>query len=261
MRSQLAASSLEAARDAPAAWTAGSPAIRGVIDVLEVDRDLAAAASTSSGAATVLPAIAIELPAGPWEPPQEARTDVLGLLVLDGLLIRRTVYGQACCAELIGPGDLLRPWLGDSDGLIAPHTEWEVVEAARLALLNGKAARLCAACPAVLAELLDRALARSRRQGVQNAIATATNGIEDRVLLLFGQLSERWGTVGGDGVVIGLPLKHAAIAALVGARRPTITTALSELRDAGTLARLADGWLLTNAGRDRLARLAEESER
>jgi CRP-like cAMP-binding protein len=224
-----------------------------VVDVLEADPDLAAAATGSADGVASLPALAIDLPPGPWEPPRDARPDVLGLLVLSGLLIRRTTCGDVSCDELIGPGDLLRPWLAEHDGLIVPRASWEVTEPCRLALLNGNAVRLGCASPAVLTELLDRALARSRRQGVQNAIATATR-IDDRVLLLFAHLAERWGRVNPDGVLIELPLKHAVIAGLVGARRPTVTSALSKLRDTGALRRCPSGWLLTESGRAGLAR-------
>jgi hypothetical protein len=244
--------------------TAGSPPPRraapsgpsGIVDVLTADRDLAAAVEASPTAPRSLPTVAIAVPIGPWTPPPEARADVLGLLVLSGLAIRRTVCGGARGVELIGPSDLLRPWLGEAEGVIVARSEWEVVEPMRLALLNGSAVRLCAECPPMLAELLDRALVRSRRQALQTAIVAATNRIEDRVLLLFAQLAERWGRVNRAGILLMLPLTHSLIAELAGARRPTVTTALSELRHSGALERCRDGWLLTNRGRTRIAELA-----
>ena len=39
----------------------------------------------------------------------------LGLLVLDGLLIRRIELAGRFAAELLGPGDLLRPWQEDDE--------------------------------------------------------------------------------------------------------------------------------------------------
>jgi Crp-like helix-turn-helix protein len=45
--------------------------------------------------------------------------------------------------------------------------------------------------------------------------------------------------------VVPLVLPHRVIAQLVGARRPTVSTALGRLAGEGTLTRLADGtWLL-----------------
>jgi hypothetical protein len=49
-----------------------------------------------------------------------------------------------------------------------------------------------------------------------------------------------------DGVRIPLTLSHRMLAQLVGARRPTVSTAPGELSRAGELVRCPDGsWLLT----------------
>lgn len=227
-----------------------------VVDVLDADPGLAEAAGASSSTGRpALPAVVVDVPCGVWKPPLKARPDAVGLLVLGGFLTRRTQYGASRSLELIAPGDLLRPWLDDGEGVILATSTWHVLEPARLALLSGNAAELCAAHPQVLVELLDRALTRSRRLALQNAIA-ATNRIDDRILLLLAHLAERWGRVCHTGVRVALPLTHALIAELVGARRPSVTTALSELRHAGALERTADGWLLTDAGRARLTGLA-----
>jgi CRP/FNR family cyclic AMP-dependent transcriptional regulator len=51
--------------------------------------------------------------------------------------------------------------------------------------------------------------------------------------------------VSGDGVIVPLALTHRILGQLVGARRPTVSTALSELAERGELVRRADGsWLL-----------------
>ena len=232
----------------------------GVVDLLDCDADLAQAlrASPEGGAPPQVIATTVSLPRGPWQAPRRAEPLALGLLVLEGLLIRRISYGRASCGELLGPGDLLRPWLEDGGGVIGPRVGWRVLEPARLALLNGGVGKLCASHPEVVGELLNRALVRGRRQGILNAIA-ATNRIDERVLLLFGHIAERWGRVTGTGILIALPFTHAVIAELVGARRPTVTTALSELRHAGALERGGEAWMLTKAGRARLDVLAQAS--
>jgi len=52
-------------------------------------------------------------------------------------------------------------------------------------------------------------------------------------------------SVGPDGVIVGLKLSHRMLGALVGARRPTISTALAALAADGRVLRRADGfWLL-----------------
>ena len=54
----------------------------------------------------------LALDPGPWpaafEPPDDGAQ--VGLLVLDGLLVHELRLGSGACAELLGGGDLLRPW-------------------------------------------------------------------------------------------------------------------------------------------------------
>jgi hypothetical protein len=52
--------------------------------------------------------------------------------------------------------------------------------------------------------------------------------------------------VTGEGVVVPLTLSHRLLGELVGARRPTVTTALASLDREGKLRRRSDAtWLLT----------------
>ena len=52
------------------------------------------------------------VPRGPWRPTTRSaqRRGDLGFLILDGLLVRETAIGRHATAELLGAGDLLRPW-------------------------------------------------------------------------------------------------------------------------------------------------------
>src|ERR687895_154822 len=80
---------------------------------------------------------------GPWHPPvprNGARTH-LGLLVLEGLVLRRVTLGERKGAELLGAGDLLQPWVRQMpyDTLDA-EPGWEVLERARLAILDRRVA-------------------------------------------------------------------------------------------------------------------------
>jgi CRP/FNR family transcriptional regulator, cyclic AMP receptor protein len=233
----------------PRARVSGRAAL---VDIFEVDPDLAEAANHDGQGADSLVAAAVDVPPGPWAAPQRAEAGALGLLVLHGVLIRRVQFSAATGAELLGPGDLLRPWLEDAESLIEAEPVWEVLEPARLALLNGRAAQLCASRPPLVGKLLDRALVRSRRRTMLSAIA-ATKRIDERLLLLFGHLAARWGHVTRDGVVVPLPLTHALLADLIAARRPTVTTAIRSLREAGAVERHDEGWLLTVAGQEQLA--------
>ena len=69
--------------------------------------------------------------------------------------------------------------------------------------------------------------------------------MDRRLKALFWHLAERWGRVSGDGVIVPLALTHRILGQLVGARRPTVSTALSELAEREELTRRPDGsWLL-----------------
>jgi CRP/FNR family cyclic AMP-dependent transcriptional regulator len=69
--------------------------------------------------------------------------------------------------------------------------------------------------------------------------------VEDRLLLLFWQLSDRFGKVTPEGIAIRLSLTHEALGRLIGARRPTVSLALRTLGERGALVRRADrSWLV-----------------
>ena len=56
-----------------------------------------------------------------------------------------------------------------------------------------------------------------------------------------------------DGVVVPPPLSHQRLADLIGAHRPSVTTAMGELTRAGTLSRRDDGdWVLHGAPPEKL---------
>ena len=56
--------------------------------------------------------------------------------------------------------------------------------------------------------------------------------VDVRLHMLLWHLAARWGRVRSDGTVLRLRLTHAVLADLVAARRPTVTTALSDLAGA-----------------------------
>ena len=74
---------------------------------------------------------AIDVPRGPWSPGRALAggTNPIGLLVLDGLLVREAIVGDHPCAELLGPGDLLRAWEDrDAEVLLPAHRRVECAE-------------------------------------------------------------------------------------------------------------------------------------
>jgi CRP/FNR family transcriptional regulator, cyclic AMP receptor protein len=54
-----------------------------------------------------------------------------------------------------------------------------------------------------------------------------------RLLLLFWQLADRWGTVGTDGVTVPLKLTHRTLGCLARAQRPSLTACLHAMSEHG----------------------------
>jgi CRP/FNR family transcriptional regulator, cyclic AMP receptor protein len=187
------------------------------------------------------------LSVGPWDVARlsGASADHVGLLVLDGVIARELVVADHVSAELLGPGDLVRPWQGTgSAGLLPVRAVWSVLSTVTLAVLDRRFAAEAARYPEITAALFDRLGERSLRLATTQAISQLTR-VDRRLKALFWHLAERWGRVSGDGVVVPLALTHRILGQLVGARRPTVSTALSELAEREELVRRTDGsWLL-----------------
>jgi CRP-like cAMP-binding protein len=170
--------------------------------------------------------------------------DGIGLLVLDGLLLRRVGIDGRFGAELLGVGDVLRPWQGDdTTAALARTTGWRVLEPTRLAVLDEAAARRLAVYPQLIGRLVGRAIDRSRHLAVNMAIIHQAR-VNVRLHMMLWHLAERWGRVGSEGVLLPLALTHAVLSDLVAARRPTVTTALADLYRQELVRDLPRGWLL-----------------
>lgn len=191
----------------------------------------------------------LELPPGDWFPETEEGAEAeLGLLVLEGLLIRDVAVADARCGELIGPGTLLRP--GDNHGSDAPMRHeigWRIVEPTRLAVLDRRFLRVAAHWPTLLTALVARATERAHNLGVMVSIHSLKR-VDTRLLAFFWHLADRFGKVTSDGVLVPLPLTHRQLALLVGAQRPSVTSALGTLAERDLLRRDERGsWLLSTA--------------
>jgi CRP/FNR family transcriptional regulator, cyclic AMP receptor protein len=224
----------------------------GSVQLLTLDPDLARGLDQRRAreAAHRLYARAIEIPRGRWVPRPGAFESMrpIGLLVLDGLILREATVGDHPSAELLGAGDLLRAWDDAEHEELLPRTiEWHALTATRLAVIDHAFAIRAAQWPEVFAGLLDRAARRAERLVVLQAIAHLTR-VDDRLLALLWCLAERWGRVVPGGVLVSLRLSHRTLAAMVGARRPSVTTALGQLMARGEIERRAGGeWILRGA--------------
>jgi hypothetical protein len=187
-------------------------------------------------------------PVGEWDGSRLADADPmhLGLLIAEGVLAREVVLGDTVSTELLGPGDILRPWhIEGPPELLAVTIRWNALSAIRLALIDRRAATALGRYPEITAVIVDRLSERGHRLGVTQAISQL-NRVDRRLLALFWHLAERWGRVARDGIAVPLVLSHRLIGELIGARRPTVSSALAELAREGQLARRDDGtWLLT----------------
>ncbi|HEX5984486.1 MAG TPA: helix-turn-helix domain-containing protein [Solirubrobacterales bacterium] len=216
-----------------------------VVQLLECDPRLAEglSAEESAVAAGSLPVQAAMLKKGPWDPgPGPPEPEQLGYLVCSGLLVRRVEVDRGRSVELLGCGDLLRPWQEDASSFC--RASWEILEPTTIVILGPAVARGLGRWPAIASNLIARGVNRSRASTAAAAISSIV-GLEERLLILFWHLAERWGEPVTDGIRIPIGLPHRLLAELVGARRPSVTTALASLQEEGRLVSAENGcWML-----------------
>jgi CRP/FNR family cyclic AMP-dependent transcriptional regulator len=167
-----------------------------------------------------------------------------GLLVLSGVLVRRVGITDHIGAELLGPGDLLRPLEHDGETATLPfEATWRALEVSRLAVLDRRwSVRMCG-FPDVGIALTARAMLRSRR--LANTLVIASHPrLDERLRLLLWEFADRYGRVHTDGVHLHLPLTHEVLAELAAARRPSVSTALGRLTRSGQIERRDGLWVL-----------------
>jgi hypothetical protein len=219
------------------------------IRLLEADPDLAGllTGSRRQEAERELVVRVHKLGVGVWDVSrlEGAGADHVGLLLLDGVIAREVIVADHVSAELLGPGDLLRPWQPASKADLLPvEVLWSVLSPSSFAVLDRRFAGELARWPEVTAALFERLSERSLRLATTQAISQLTR-VDRRLKALLWHLAERWGRVSGDGVIVPLALTHRILGQLVGARRPTVSTALGELAERGELVRRVDGsWVL-----------------
>lgn len=216
--------------------------------MLRADAQLAASvpAETLESAAAYAFAPARWLETGEWRPASEpGGTDGhLGLLVLDGFLVRHVRVIDRPPCELLGPGDLLHPWEPDHTEPFSAGARWEVLEPAHIAVLDRRFAAIAGRWPEVTAALLARAIARSRALLLNLAIGQLV-GIDIRLLVLLWHIGERWGLRDDDGsCLVPVHMTHQLLANLISAQRPTVTSALVALAERGLISRSPEGLIV-----------------
>lgn len=222
------------------------------VQILQADPGLAAAIpeSTRNDAAVYTFAHTYWLEPGEWNPARENGDEAagsLGLLILNGFLVRHVRVIDRPPAELLGPGDLLHPWEPDHTEPFVAGARWDVIEPARVAVLDRRFATIIGRWPDLVAALFGRAIARSRSLLLNLAIGQLV-GVDIRLLVLLWHLAERWGEHDGegarDGCVVPVHLTHQLVASLISAQRPTVTSALASLTERGAISRRPDGLIV-----------------
>lgn len=193
----------------------------------------------------------VSSPMGPFQPPDgHDQAHPFALMILDGALLSTARLGDRRASEIFGEGDsvslLAPPALAAGDASV----EWAVHQPLTVAVLDGRF-RVAARRWPHLHDVIYAQLARQRRAAVAHMAMLHLPRVDERILTLFEHLSERWGVVTPDGVVVQLRLSHQVIGQLVGSRRPTVSLALTDLADRGELVRRADNAWLLSPGRRR----------
>jgi CRP/FNR family transcriptional regulator, cyclic AMP receptor protein len=217
-----------------------------VVHLLELDRTLGRRLAPQSlrAAERDLTATVRYLRRGPWAPGAvlDDRRSPAGLLLLEGLIIRRVRAGPYRDIEIVGAGDVLSPW-SEEEYSVPSVAAWSVMEDVCVAVIDRTFEGRCSRYPGVMGELVSRAVRRAERQAVQRTLSHI-RGLEIRLWALLWHLADRWGKVQRDGVLLDLQLSHEVLADLVGARRPSVSTAMGHLEREGRVLRSGRRWLL-----------------
>jgi CRP-like cAMP-binding protein len=144
-------------------------------------------------------------------------------------MVRTLRLGRVSSYEVVGPTDIIRPWEDDLiPSLVPTLTDWRVLEHSRLGLLDGRTTELIGRWPELSAAIGSRLLRRSRSLAYLMAAQHFVR-VEDRLLATLWHLASMWGRVTPQGTVVPFRLTHEMLASIIGARRPTTTTAIHSL--------------------------------
>lgn len=183
---------------------------------------------------------------GRWDAEADAALveDGAGFLILHGALIRCVTAAHRTSGELLGPGDILRPChdpFSDDDQF---SHYYRAISDVRLAVIDGRVTRAAALVPELVPALVTN---MTRRSGslARQLVIVQSQSVETRILVTLNYLAERWGIMTRDGIVLPEFLSHGTLALLLGARRPSVTSAMVRLSARGELERRPDGrWLV-----------------
>jgi CRP/FNR family cyclic AMP-dependent transcriptional regulator len=216
------------------------------VALLEADASLAAAVGSETLAAATPACLARVrwLDQGAWQPDGDIATQGgLGLLVLEGFVVRHVDVVGRPATELLGAGDLLRPWEPDRTAPFSSGARWQVLEPSRVALLDDRVCAVIGRWPDLVAALVGRAISRSREQAIALAVGQIPS-MPLRLLVVLWHIAGRWGVPQDGGTVVPVRMTHELLANLTSGQRPSVSHAISALRRRGLIDRTADGRLV-----------------
>jgi CRP-like cAMP-binding protein len=184
-----------------------------------------------------------------------------GLLLAAGSLLREVRAARRVTAELLGPGDVIRPFEedGEEDLPVRTQIHWRPVQPVRLAVIDRRVLAAAGQFPEITAAIVARAVRRSQRQSVNLSISHMVR-IADRLLLFFWHMATQWGRVTPEGVVVDVPLTHSQLSLLIGSERPSVSTALGKLERDGLIKRLENRtWVLNGPIPDDVSELLSKT--
>ena len=188
----------------------------------------------------------IELPAGAvdlravFEP-----VGAFGGVVVDGALLESLQIGDHVGMRLLGHGDVVGKDGPRGTGLLR-GVDHRAIAPTRMAGLGREFLLGVRRWPLLAAGLQSHNSEQAGRLAAQMLVCQLPR-VDDRLLAMLWLLAETWGHVSSTGTVVPFKLTHSALGALVGARRPTVSLAVTDLVSRGAVVRQSDGWLLLQA--------------
>lgn len=179
-----------------------------------------------------------------WQPPEQDPQTTYGFLLLDGLIGRRIRIGRAVSTELLSAGDILRPWEEPCLwSMIPPEVDWRVFRPTRVAILDERITKIICSRPELVIAFSSRLYRRARHAEYIMAISHLPR-VEHKLLATLWHLASNWGKVTPQGVYIPFRLTHEVLGEILGAKRPSVTTAMTHLQQRGEVAIGAGGGYL-----------------
>jgi CRP-like cAMP-binding protein len=214
-----------------------------LVPLLEFDRSLidCVPGPRRDVARRALVVTVLELEPGLWSAPEIDPAKSFGFLIGHGMVVRETRINGSRGIEPLGPGDIVRPWQEDAASFATSNLE--VLSPSRVGVLDREFALRAARFPELIANLMERVMLRSRYLAI-NAAIDGLVGVRQRLAILMWAFAERWGVLREGAIFLPVEFQHSALAYLVAARRPSVSTAIGELQKAGVLARVDGGWML-----------------